>query len=294
MFVGIPIPDLDFDDDCQMLVSYFPSFINEFTNEELEKLINSQDLQLISGIPISCTSNSAVYKVYSNINQNNYAIKISEVKPKIKNEYQKRIKLTDSPFFVKTISYHENSTKAMIQMELCEGGDIRETKFDEKSIWKLIYDISNGLKILYENQFMHLDVSPGNILIHNNEFKLADFGTLTKVGQFSEGNEGAGPYVSPEAISFPLTPYPVNSQTDIFSFGVVLLEISTGKFAPRGGSSEYSMLRNEKIILGKSKNWKTSFSCVLQELINSMLKVNPNERPTAADIVSLSKNYCSL
>ncbi|KAH0793837.1 CAMK family protein kinase [Histomonas meleagridis] len=99
-----------------------------------------------------------------------------------------------------------------------------------------------ALQILHSHELMHLDVSPGNILMTNDgHFKLADFGTLTKINHFTEGDEGAGPYVSPEALAYPNGIHLVTTATDIFlvleSF---LMEAVTGKNAPRGGSQSYA------------------------------------------------------
>jgi membrane-associated tyrosine/threonine-specific cdc2-inhibitory kinase len=137
---------------------------------------------------------------------------------------------------------------------------------------------------------MHLDVSPGNILRGQGLFKLADFGTLTQIEQFEEGKEGAGPYVSPEALDFPRGRFPVSTQTDIFSFAVVLLEVLTGKWAPRGGSLSYSSLRSGLIGIG-SKGYECNCSPEMMTLVNQMLSIDPSQRPTAESLVETSANY---
>jgi membrane-associated tyrosine/threonine-specific cdc2-inhibitory kinase len=78
-----------------------------------------------------------------------------------------------------------------------------------------VHDLGNGLYQIHQLGWMHLDMSSSNIICDYQIFKLADFGTLTKVGQFAEGKEGAGPYVLVEALAFPSGRNPVNVQTDI-------------------------------------------------------------------------------
>ena len=84
-------------------------------------------------------------------------------------------------------------------------------------------------------------------MTYDKNFMLADFGKLKRINNFSEGDEGAGPYVSPEALTFPYGKYAVTSATDIFGFGVVLMEAALGKNAPRRGFKGYLRLRNGEI-----------------------------------------------
>ncbi|KAH0802951.1 CAMK family protein kinase [Histomonas meleagridis] len=150
-----------------------------------------------------------------------------------------------------------------------------------------------ALQILHSHELMHLDVSPGNILMTNDgHFKLADFGTLTKINHFTEGDEGAGPYVSPEALAYPNGIHLVTTATDIFSFGVVLMEAVTGKNAPRGGSQGYAKLRKGEIGVGHGI-YQTNCTPELRDLINSMMRPNPSERPSAEWIVNVSCSHCN-
>lgn len=284
--------------------------------------------------PIKSTSNSTVYTAKSPKDGQMFALKVTSHRKRAQTEYQKRNLIgNQSPYLLRTISLYESpaTSNVMLQMELCENGDIKSLMasmifWPEEIIWKLIHDIAHALVELHKENWMHLDVSPGNILVSNDCFKLSDFGTMTKVGDFEEGMEGAGPYVSPEALSFPVGPYQVDQQTDIFSFGVVLLEVATGKPAPRGGTPGYSLLRNGELKLklkqsslsnsknnenqppnnrrvnlmmspvnqkSKRDNFYNDYECwcspVLIELINLMLSTDPSERPTSLDICQISE-----
>ena len=288
MLEGFPVPDFDFDDDP--LPSVIPSIevtTQSLTSEEYEDLCEKQGLIITSSTPLKCTSNSMVFSAQSASGDKQYAVKITPHKSRVHEEYQKRNKLQDSPYIVKTIAITESPSKAMLQMELCELGDISNYSFSEDEIWKMIHDIGCALNHLHNSGWMHLDVSPGNILVTETCFKLADFGTLTKIGEFEEGNEGAGPFVSPEALAYPCSDFEVGPPTDIFSFGVVLLEAAALKLAPRGGSSGYTKLRSGEIHLGDHP-YECEHSQELIDLINMMLSVDPNDRPTAAQLVEAS------
>jgi serine/threonine protein kinase len=172
-------------------------------------------------------------------------------------------------------------------MELCDRGDIRNTRLCEKDLWKLIHEIGTALSVIHGGNWMHLDVSPGNILIGNRCFKLSDFGTLKPVGSFEAGMEGAGPYASPEALNFPYGA-PVTEQTDIFSFGLVLLEAATGIPAPRGGSPGYVQVRNGQLKLGMGR-YDCSCSEELIALVNAMINPNPSQRPTSHQLAAVTR-----
>ena len=66
-------------------------------------------------------------------------------------------------------------------MEYCNQGSL--TKFIEKKalvpedrIWDFILQIAKGYQVLHDANLLHRDIKPDNILIHNQVFKLADFG----------------------------------------------------------------------------------------------------------------------
>ena len=267
MLDGFPVPDFDFDDDPLPSSLSSLSVAQSISLEDYEELGEKKGLVINSATPIKTTSNSVVFSAQSPNGDEQWAVKITPHKHRVHEEYEKRQKLTDSPYIVKTISYVESPSKALLQMELCELGDISNYTFSEDEIWKMIHDIGSALDHLHSSGWMHLDVSPGNILVTEDCFKLADFGTLTKIGEFEEGNEGAGPFVSPEALAYPCSEYDVTSATDIFSFGVVLLEVASQKLAPRGGNAGYSKLRTGQLQLG-SHPFECEHSDELINLIN--------------------------
>jgi serine/threonine protein kinase len=292
MMEGFPVPDLDFDDDEPIPGLYSPGVnsMHCLTEEEYRDLCDAHDIVMDQDTPIKCTSNSSVYRAVCRNDGSPCAVKITSHKRRVREEFNKRKMISNSPFLVETFGFHEGTGKALLRMELCLDGDISMMQFSEQRIWHLIHDIGTALSQLHNAGWMHLDVSPGNILVSGDIFKLADFGTLTRIGEFVEGNEGAGPYVSPEALAYPFGIYSVGDRSDIFSFGVVLLEVATGQVAPRGGSEGYVKIRQGQLGLGMG-----SFHCQrsedLQKLVNLMLSTNPSERPSADELVTVSMNY---
>ena len=278
----IPVPFLDLDDDGDDFNDFPPNYHNTHTLNDIDSQIcQNAGLRILS--VIRSTENSTVYDAQSISDDLLWAVKVTDHKKQVQIEYDRRQDLPDSPYLVKSINLYMTPTKAILQMELCEEGDIQNLFLEENLIWILIHDISEALYHLHSNNWMHLDVSPGNILSTENNFKLADFGTLLKIGTFEEGREGAGPYCSPETLSFPYGP-PVGAPTDIFSFGVVLFELASHQRAPRGGSEGYVKIRNETLKLG-SPGYECNMSDELISLINQMLSQDPDKRPTTEAIL---------
>ncbi len=119
------------------------------------------------------------------------------------------------------------------ETQLNESHTHTEKQGRQKHLANLILKITKAVAYAHEHGVIHRDIKPGNILFDSRgETYLADFGIalsqdsssdfkLTKTGLLA----GSLPYVSPEQIDGKL----VTTQVDIYSIGVVLFEMITGK-----------------------------------------------------------------
>ncbi|HUI73174.1 MAG TPA: serine/threonine-protein kinase [Spirochaetia bacterium] len=115
----------------------------------------------------------------------------------------------------------------------------RERYLGNQAAMVLFYEICRGLKFAHDRQVIHRDIKPGNILISGHgEVKLADFGIATSAQEMDDGLTkdgtmlGTPAYVPPEQIEDAKN---VDRRADIYSVGVVLYEMLTGK-TPYPGS----------------------------------------------------------
>ena len=122
-----------------------------------------------------------------------------------------------------------------IVMELIEGRTLNDIIEDEAPMdYRKVIDISkqvaSALKVAHKNKIIHRDVKPHNIMITNDGIvKLADFGIARAVNDatLSTGSKivGSVHYFSPEQARGNY----VDERSDIYSLGIVMYEMLTGK-----------------------------------------------------------------
>ena len=180
------------------------------------------------------------------------------------------------------VGVHENKT--FIAMEYVEGKTLRELiKSDELTIEK-ITDISvqicEGLNEAHSKGITHRDIKPENILIdEKGKVKIVDFG-LAKIKNTSRGitkqdsTVGTLKYMSPEQIRN----QNVDHRSDIWSFGVILYEMITGKYPFKGehdASLFYSIINQSPEPLAR---YKSDIAEGFQRIIDKSLDKDPETR----------------
>jgi len=134
-------------------------------------------------------------------------------------------------------------------MEYVEGETLeRYTEVDHLlpfgTVAEIIYKCGNALEYAQRQGVIHRDIKPANILMRSeSDIKIADFGAaLIENQQISQQMTqvtgiGSPAYMSPEQIQ----ERPLTHQTDIYSLGVTLYKLLTGKLPFRSDNS-YSLL----------------------------------------------------
>lgn len=111
-----------------------------------------------------------------------------------------------------------------------------------KTVLSYAVQIASGLKAAHEKGIIHRDIKSGNIMVtETGEIKILDFGLakiagdqlITKTGS----TLGTTAYMSPEQIRGD----ELDIRSDIWSFGVVLYEMISGKL-PFGGDYDHSII----------------------------------------------------
>ena len=166
----------------------------------------------------------------------------------------------------------------------CYEGEILKDKI-QKGFLKIEEDveiaiqIAEGLKKAHEKGIIHRDIKPGNIFITNNgvvkifDFGLAKFAGQTKLTK-ADTILGTMAYMSPEQTRGK----EVDHRTDIWSLGVVLYEMLTGKIPFKGEYDQavmYSIVNEQpEPITGI----RTGVPIELERIVNKALAKAPAER----------------
>ena len=116
---------------------------------------------------------------------------------------------------------------------------------------------------LHGISILHLDIHPGNLILHEKGVSLIDFDHAKTMEELSEGF-GARGFAAPEQYRGRTA----TKQTDLYGMGAILYFAGTGTF-PKEGEMDMP------------KNWGREFS----NLILAMLSPNPQDRPGSAEEV---------
>ena len=147
--------------------------------------------------------------------------------------------MLDHPNIVKFHKFWKTSKTLCLEMELIEGGSLREwmdkdpLHFLEPRYWILV-QVARALGAVHEAQLLHRDLKPSNILIDpkSNQLKLIDFGLVKELGSESITQTGALlgslKYMAPEVYRGE----PHTALTDIFSFGILAHELLSMDSSP--------------------------------------------------------------
>lgn len=106
-------------------------------------------------------------------------------------------------------------------------------KMDPKEIVELAFHISEAISAIWQFSKIHRDIKPGNIMRKSDteEFVLLDMGLVFDLQDesFSIAPVGTPLYFSPEQMDFTNRRTIMNFRSDLFSLGIVLYEMATGK-----------------------------------------------------------------
>lgn len=200
------------------------------------------------------------------------------------------------PNLIETYDYRMSGSELWILLELCEKGSLyrmidsgyftshkKDDDVDKyKEILKIIRQIADGLNYLHSMDIIHGDLSANNILMKRNcVVKISDFGMIRAMAKSSMATKthGTVAYMPPEL----LESGQISKGTDVYSFGVIMFELVTGKRV-------YPGMREGQIITSKlypkGDDWRMpdSEASLLQHIVDKC--VGPlKDRYTFEEIV---------
>lgn len=200
--------------------------------------------------------------------------------------FEREAQLTASvthPNVVKLYSVGRDQANFYIAMELVSGGSLEDriTKFgkiSELEVLRVGRCIAEGLRAAAREGLIHRDIKPANILFTENDTpKLADFGLAVFHGRDKDdsGEIWATPhYVPPEKLNEDVEDF----RSDMYSLGATLYHALTGKPPYEANTNSIQELKVIKSVPVKLEDRKMSFSSRTCELIDRLIKLDPEAR----------------
>ncbi|MBN4076594.1 protein kinase [Gemmatimonas aurantiaca] len=202
-------------------------------------------------------------------------------------EYESYQKLNHD-CFPKVYDLIEDGERLVMVMDLLEGSDLEIVLEDRREGVGMFEDpeetIKVALKIMQAMSYagevgiVHADLKPANILINGDDVKVIDFGLATGVTTLTAEDikeiKGTISYLSPEQADG----RPLDIRSDIFSAGVMLYEMLTGKRPFDSGydmATLYSIMYEEHLAPSKVN---TKLGDIVDQVISSMLAKEPADR----------------
>ncbi|KAK9714168.1 hypothetical protein RND81_06G076200 [Saponaria officinalis] len=191
------------------------------------------------------------------------------------------------PNIIRLLEIIEVPGKIHLVLEYCRGGDLfmyiqRHGRVPEATAKHFMLQLAAGLKILRENNLIHRDLKPQNLLVSTNDsnsvLKIADFGFARSLQPrgLAETLCGSPLYMAPEIMQ--LQKY--DAKADLWSVGTILYQLVTGK-TPFTGNNQIQLLQN--IIKATELRFPPDLNDLSSECVDlcqKLLRRNPVERLT--------------
>jgi serine/threonine protein kinase len=248
-----------------------------------------------------------VYKGYENSLNRYVAIKVladslahdPAVKERFLREARSMAALNDT-HIIQIYFIGEDTGQPYIVMEFVQGEALssvlkRTGKLDVEQAAKVIYQTAQGLGTAHDRGVIHRDIKPANLMVtQRGGIKIADFGIalvshdiskkLTTTGEFV----GTPGYLSPEVC----LAKPVDQRSDIFSLGIVLFEMLTGRMPFTDESPLGLMLEVVRAEIPDVRQLNDQVDADLARVLQKMIAKDPADRYQSCQelIADLSRN----
>lgn len=247
---------------------------------------------------IGIGSYGSIYLV-QNINNNEYWA-MKELDLKLTSTKEKHMIINEiiigsfhnCPYIIKYEDVFFKDNKIYLKMKYCKQGNLKKYLEKNKNLNNqkndIIRKVLYGVQYLHYNKIIHRDIKSDNILMHNNNPYLADFGTcciLEDFEYFGKTCIGTPYYLSPEIIEGKTHTY----HTDIYSLGCLFCEVFKNKL-PYNGNNLYNLYYN----VVNSKHSVTFNNSTLDKLIQSMIHKSYFERPSIQDLILEFNKICKF
>ena len=181
----------------------------------------------------------------------------------------------------------EASGLLYLSMEYVGGEDLatslrRIGRFPEDKATDIARQLCAGLAAAHQRGVIHRDLKPANVMLDNEgRVRVMDFG-LAVIGQADTVRAGTPAYMAPEQ----LLGHEVTTRSDIFSLGLVLYELFTGRRAFLASTLAELQAQHQNRSTPPPSSIVSAMDPAIERAILRCLEPDPQRRPSSALAVS--------
>jgi serine/threonine protein kinase len=265
--------------------------VNKLDKNIGKKLDGRYDIQAIIGVG----GMAVVYKAYDSIDDRTVAVKIlkeefasnEEFLRRFKNE-SKAIAVLSHPNIVKVFDVSFSEKLQYIVMEFIDGITLKEYIDQQHALlWKeavhFTVQILRALQHAHNKGIVHRDIKPQNImLLQDGTIKVTDFGIAhfanSKTQTMTDKAIGSVHYISPEQARGE----GIDDKADIYSVGVMLFEMLTGKLPFEAESAVSVAIMQMQTDPKHPREINNSIPEALEEITLHAMQKDPSQRYQSA------------
>lgn len=236
-----------------------------------------------------------VYLAYDTILDRNVAVKVLRgdlsTDEKFVRRFQREALSASSlshPNIVEVYDVGEDNGQYYIVMEYIDGKHLKELlkkrgKLTVSEVIDIMLQITDGMSVAHDSYIIHRDIKPQNIMIQENGVvKITDFGIAMAMNatQLTQTNSvmGSVHYLPPEQANGKGS----TLQSDIYSMGIVMYELLTGRLPYKGDNAVEIALKHLKEPLPNIKEDLPDLPESIANIIKKATAKNPKNRYTDA------------
>lgn len=187
------------------------------------------------------------------------------------------------PHIVGVLDQGEDGHIAYLVMEYVKGHTLRDTLGEQGPLpprlaLALIDPVIEGLAAAHRSGLIHRDVKPENVLIADDgRIKVGDFGLARAISANTSTGAliGTVAYLAPELV----LGQPADARSDIYSAGIMLYEMLTGKQPYVGDSPIQVAYQHVNAVVGRPSDAAPGLAEDLDELVQWCTSVDAENRP---------------